>query len=56
MPFDLGHDTARLRPALCLIVEAGIVAAHLMRRPADRALEEVANLVLLRAVTGKRIV
>jgi hypothetical protein len=39
MPLDLGHDTPRLFPALRLVAEAGKVAADLVRRPPDRALE-----------------
>src|SRR5882762_4410289 len=46
MPLDLGQDTARLFPALRLIAEAGVVAAHLMRWSPDRALEQVSNLFL----------
>ena len=32
VPFGLGHDTARLLPALRLIAETGEVAANLVRR------------------------
>jgi hypothetical protein len=46
MPLDFRHDSAGLLPALSLIAEAGIVAAHLMRRPTDRALEQVPDLAL----------
>ena len=50
MPLDLGHDAARLAPALRLIAEAGVVAAHLVRRSPDRALEQVSDPVLQDAV------
>ena len=46
MPLDLGYDTAGLLPALRLIAEAGVVAAHLVRRSPDWALEQVSDLVL----------
>src|SRR5260370_10796550 len=46
MPLDLRHDTPRLFPALRLIAEAGVGATHLMRRSPDRALQQVADLVL----------
>ena len=46
MPLDFRHHSARLLPALRLVAEAGIVAAHLMRRSTDRALEQVSNLFL----------
>jgi hypothetical protein len=46
MPLDFRHYSAGLLPALRLIAEAGIVAAHLMRRSTDRALEQVSNLFL----------
>src|SRR5437868_12298904 len=46
MPLDLGHHTARLVPALRLTAETGEVAAHLMRRSSDRALEQVSDPVL----------
>jgi hypothetical protein len=46
MPLDLGRDTARLVPAPRLIAETGVVAAHLMRRSPDRALQQVADLAL----------
>jgi hypothetical protein len=46
MPLDFRHDSAGLLPALRLIAEAGIVAAHLMRRSIDRALEQVPDLAL----------
>jgi hypothetical protein len=37
VPLDFRHHSAGLRPALRLIAEAGIVAAHLMRWPPNRA-------------------
>jgi|SRR6516165_9357936 len=43
MPFDLGHDATRLAPALRLIDEARIVAAHLVRRSPGREPERVAG-------------
>src|SRR6516162_459441 len=46
VPLDLGHDTPRLFPALRLIAEAGVVAAHLVRRSPDRALQQVSDPVL----------
>src|SRR5215208_6697866 len=46
MPFDLGHDVARLVPALRLIAEAGVVASYLVRRSPDRALQQMSDLVL----------
>jgi hypothetical protein len=46
MPLDFRHHSAGLLPALRLIAEAGIAAAHLMRRSTDRALEQVSNLFL----------
>jgi hypothetical protein len=46
MPLDLGDDTPRLPPALRLIAEAEVIAAHLVRRAPDRALEQVSDPVL----------
>ena len=43
MPLDIGHNPSRLVPALRLIAEAGVVAAHLVRRAADRALEQISS-------------
>jgi hypothetical protein len=43
VPLDFGHDTPWLPPALCLIAEAGEVAAYLVRRSPDRALEQDAE-------------
>ena len=41
----MATTAARFLPALRLIAEAGIIPAHLMRRPPDRAFEQVSNLV-----------
>src|SRR5919112_5948923 len=38
--FDLGHDVARLVPALRLIAKAGVIAPYLVGRPPDRAFEQ----------------
>ena len=46
MPFDLGHDVARLIPALRPIAEAGEEAAYFLRRSPDRTLEQVSDLAL----------
>ena len=46
MPFDLGHDTTRLAPALRLIGEAGVVPTHFMWRSPDRALQQIADPAL----------
>jgi hypothetical protein len=54
MPLDFRHHSAGLLPALRLIAEAGIVAAHLMRRSPHEALEQVSNLFLQDPV-GSRI-
>src|SRR6516162_6859811 len=50
MPFDLGHDAARLAPALRLLAETRVVAPHLMRRSPDRALQRIADAALQDAV------
>ena len=50
MPLDLGHDAAWLTPALRPIGEAGVVAVHLVRRPPDRASQQIADPVLQDAV------
>ena len=50
MPLDLGHNAPWFVPALRLIAEAGVVAAHFMRRPADRALQQIADPALQDAV------
>ena len=46
MPLNLGHDAARLAPALRLIGEAGVVPAHLVRWSPDRALQQTADPAL----------
>ncbi len=46
MPLDLRYHPPGFLTALRLIAEAGVVAAHLIRRSTHRALEEVANLAL----------
>ena len=38
MPFDLGHDVARLIPALRIVAEVGVEASHLVWRLPNRAL------------------
>jgi hypothetical protein len=43
---DLRHDPPEFLPALRLIAEAGEVAAHLVRRSPDWALEQISYLVL----------
>src|SRR6266851_4969237 len=50
VPLDLRHNPPRLLPTLRLIAEAGIIAAHLIRRSPDRALEQVSDFVLQDAV------
>jgi len=50
MPFDLGHDAAWLAPALRPIGKAGEVAAHLIGRSPNRALEQVPDPALQYAV------
>src|SRR3954465_6184299 len=46
MPLDLGHDVARLVPALCLIAEAGVIAPCLVGWSPDRSLQQISDLVL----------
>src|SRR5215203_7346334 len=46
MPFDLGHNMARLVPALRLIAEAGVVTSYFVRWSPDRALQKMSDLVL----------
>jgi hypothetical protein len=46
MPFDLGHDATRPVPAPRLIAEAGVVAAQLVRRSPDRALQRIVDPTL----------
>lgn len=45
MPFDLGHDVARLVPALRLIAEAGVIAPYLMRRSPNRSLQQISRIM-----------
>jgi hypothetical protein len=45
MPLDLGDDPARLRPACGSVVEIGAIPPHMVRRPPDRTLEQVADSV-----------
>ena len=56
VPLDFRHYSAEFLPAVRLIAETGIVAAQLMRRPPNRALEQVANLFLKDPLAGSRIV
>src|SRR4051794_15707176 len=46
MPLDLGHDVARLVPALRLIAEAGVIAPYLVGWSPDRALQQMSDLIL----------
>src|SRR3954464_9763175 len=46
MPLDLGHDVARLVPALRLIAEAGVVTSYLVRWSPDRSLQQISDLIL----------
>jgi hypothetical protein len=46
MPLDLRYQPAGFLPALCLIVEARVVAAHFLLRSPDRALEQVSDPLL----------
>src|SRR5919112_2999774 len=46
MPLDLGHDMARLVPALRLIAEAGIVTSYLVRWSPDWALQQMSDLIV----------
>jgi hypothetical protein len=56
MPLDLGHNAPWLVPALRLIAEPGEAAAHLMRRPPDWALQQIADPALQDIVGRQRIV
>src|SRR3954463_1084957 len=53
MPFDLGHDVARLVPTLRLIAEAGIIALYLVRWSPDRSLQQISDLILQNLVGRK---
>jgi hypothetical protein len=46
VPLDLCHNPPAFLPALRLIPEAGVIAAHLVWRSPDRALEQVSDFVL----------
>ena len=48
IPLDLGDDPARLQPASGSVVEVGVIPPHMVRRPHDRTLEQVADPVLKR--------
>jgi hypothetical protein len=51
-PLDFGDHPARMGPASCLMGEIGIEPTHLVRRSADRALEQVANPMLQDLIGG----
>jgi len=53
MPLDLGDDPAGFRPALRLVAEAGIAAANVLGRTADRTPQEMADPLLQNAVGGQ---
>ena len=53
MPLDLGDHPARLDPASCLIGEVGEVSPNVVRRPSDRAFEQVGDPVLQNLVGGQ---
>jgi hypothetical protein len=55
MPFDLGDDTAGFCPASGLIGEVRLRAPHFVRRTADRAVEEIADLSCKMRLAGRRI-
>src|SRR3954454_4395976 len=46
MPLDLGHDVARLVPALRLIAEAGVITPYLVGWSPDRSLQQISDLIL----------
>src|ERR671938_2107247 len=46
MPLDLGHDVARLVPALRLIAKAGIIAPYLVRWSSDWSFQQISDLTL----------
>jgi hypothetical protein len=50
MPFDLGDHPARSRPASSLIGEARIGPAHIIRRTANGAFEQISDPFLQDAV------
>src|SRR3954464_7728027 len=53
MPLDLGHDVARLVPALRLVAEAGVIAPYLVGWSPDRALQQISDLILQDLVARK---
>ena len=55
VPLDLRHDPSGFLPTLRLIAEAGEVAAQLMRRSPNRALEQVSVLLCRMLLAGSRI-
>src|SRR5437660_8703425 len=50
MPFDLGDDPTRLRPASGLIGEICIGTPHFVRPPSDRTRQQMADPLLQYAV------
>jgi len=56
VPLDIGHDTPRLFPALRLIAEAGVVAAHLVRGRPTGHLSRYPILSCKTRLAGSRIV
>ena len=46
MPLDLGDDAAGLVPGRGLIAEAGMIPAHILGRPADRAFQQMGDAAL----------
>jgi hypothetical protein len=53
MPFDLGDDPARLRPAPGLIGEIGVISPDFVWRSSNRPREQIADLLLQDAVGGQ---
>src|SRR6516162_7330636 len=53
LPLDLGNQPARLGPACRLVGEIGVVPPDLVRRPTDRALEQIADPVLQDLIGGQ---
>jgi len=53
MPLDFGNHPTRLGPACRLVGEIGVVPPHLVRRPPDRALEQVGDSVLQDLIGGQ---
>ena len=50
MPHDLGDDPPGLGPGGSPIAEAGVIPAHVLRRPADGTLEQMVDAVLEHSV------